>query len=138
MIDSQLDLERTIQADFNDGIAKPRRVQVAWPNVPFEPPLDEAWVQFSLQPADPEQVAIGDGATHRYRGVLFANVYAPIGLGQALALEIADAILGRYRAASRGGVIFRTPHAANGRREAGWWKVPVQCPFFADLNVEGE
>lgn len=137
MITSQLNLERAITNDFHENIARPLNVRVAWPNARFERPDDAPWIILSIVKNDKVQRDFG-ASSHGYRttGVVFANVYIPLGLGSARALEIADKILGRYRDVMRDGVYFETASVGSGRREAGLWKIPVQCPFYAD-SIEG-
>ena len=133
MITDRLDLDQKITGDFDANIAQPLNIRVSYPNAPFERPDDEPWIHFSIVYGDKLPAEFG-GPTRRYRtpGVLFCNIYLPLGLGTARIASIAGRIASRYRDASRDGVYFETSTIGESRREAGMWKMTVQCPFYGE------
>lgn len=133
---TRLDLERAIQGDVDAEISKAYGIAIAWPNVSFEIPEDPlVWAQVTIRTGDAEMIEFGALKTFRTQGVLFVNVFGPVGMGSARVMEVADKALSRYRARNVGGVEFQTPSATDGAVENGFWVVKVQCPFWADTIV---
>ena len=129
----RLGIESGICGDVDEQIAKALNLQVAWPNVKFEPPADgSSWLQVTVRTGESEIIETGLVRTFRTAGVLFVNVYGALGRGNAACMAIADVVLRRYRARTIAGVNFLGSNANDGDVENGWWVVKVQCPFYAD------
>ena len=132
-VTSRIEIDQAICADFDAEVASPRAVMVAWPNLIFDPPDDQAFITINIVCDSAEQIELGPDGRHRFVGVLFANVFCPVGRGEAEARDIAEAIGDRYRSATRGGIVFRSPTVGAGIRDRGYLRITVQCPFIADL-----
>lgn len=105
---------------------------VSYPNVDFTPPVDAAWVQFSLLGGAAQQVDLGTTATFRNIGVIVVQIFVPTGSGVAVAMGHADSAAAIFRRASFSGVTCRAPAI----RRVGvddsdtWYQVNVEIPFY--------
>lgn len=123
-----------LQTDFDDEIARPADIPVAWPNAPFDVTTQTGlWADFHiLTSASDEQLDIG-AAVKEYRmfGVLAVNLYSPAQTGEEAALRAAASITTRYRCVELAGCTFATPTVEPGTLSGPWWRTSVRCPFEA-------
>ncbi len=113
-------------------------------NAPINPPDDAEWIRFSIKPGDATQVSIGGSASsgqpvrERTMGIAIAQIFTPLGGGDAPAMATAEAIKATFRRTTATvpvTVQFRTPEITFVGRSAKWWQVNVTCPFFSDEVV---
>ena len=112
------DAANTIRGRFKTLIADGESVDVQYDNAEYDPG-DEVWVRCTIRPGSSEQVSTG-GTTRRFRnsGLLIAEVFTPIGVGESY--ELIDTILDSFRAVTVSGVKFKTPYPmVLGRVESG-------------------
>ena len=122
-----------LQTDFDEQIAAPEGLTVAWPNAPFEPPHALVpWARFSIEFGQRFRASLGSVARYRHPGVLVVALFMPLLNGEANGRALAALVERRYRAATIAGAQFLTPTVLQGTRDGARWLLPVQCPFYAD------
>lgn len=93
------------------------------------------WVRLSVRPGESEQRELG-GATNAVRqrtiGVVIAQVFAPIDVGDKSARDLAELIRAVFSRKRDGMVQFRVPSIQTIGRRDNWWQVNVTCPFYED------
>lgn len=98
----------------------------------FEKPDDSRWCRFTVLLGDSFQSELGSARTTRTAGVAIAQVFVPVGQGDAEALDVADGIEPHFRQVTADGVVWKTPRTKTVGRDGAWWQVNVTCPFHAD------
>lgn len=109
----------------------------SYDNKPFTPTIGIAWVRLAIRDGDARQASIGPSSIDRHSGVVFVQIFAPLGQGEDRARWLADRAATVFRkvelAAGSSLVTFRVPSIA--AIEPGgddWWQVNVVCPYFYD------
>jgi hypothetical protein len=116
---------------------------IAYENVPFlEPGADagtdpqsaaSSWVRITVREGDEETVTVGNIAKVRVVGMVFIDVFSPMGIGTATPRGYAETAAQIFRRVFVDGVQFRAPMVvALGDRGEGWWQIQVQVPFWWD------
>lgn len=97
-------IRKLVESRFKDQWST--RTKVKWPNVPFNPPTTEAWVEFAFRWGPERQESFGSTKLTRIGGFVVISVHAPKGLGSKPALQHADfaADILRYWQATESGV----------------------------------
>jgi hypothetical protein len=125
-------------------------VPIFWSNVEGDPgadaPRDVGYIEFMFAPGDAYQTSTGGGTSGtrwRQLGQIFCNIYSPLGLGEATALDRASKIQGIFlgqriavsgsptglRFGRRDAPVMPTVHGAGDR----WWQASVSAGFFCDF-----
>ena len=73
------------------------------------------------------------GNLYRNTGLVAAQIFVPVAIGDGLAYEIADDIAAIFRSRLVSGVRFRTPATAPAGPDGAWYQRNVNVPFTADL-----
>ena len=101
----------TIRQRFASEFALVRAaVPVAYANRQFTPPDNAEWVRLAIIEGDSTLAGLGGMGSNRYRntGVVAAQIFVPVAVGDGLAYEIADDIATIFRSKLVSGVRFRT------------------------------
>ncbi len=126
----------TIRQRFASEFALVRAaVPVAYANRQFTPPDNAEWVRLAIIEGDSTLAGLGGTGANRYRntGVVAAQIFVPVAVGDGLAYEIADDIATIFRSKLVSGVRFRTPATAPAGPDGAWYQRNVTVPFSADL-----
>ena len=103
--------------------------EIAWPNAPFTPPEDEAWIQISILPGAATAATLGPNGNNHVPGLVHVNVFVPKDNGSAQAWELVDAVRDLFNRRTVGNIRFRAPDPTPAITEGNWMQVPVLCPF---------
>lgn len=126
----------TIRQRFATEFALVRAtVPVAYANRQFTPPDNAEWVRLNIIEGNSALAGIGGAGANRYRnsGLVTAQIFVPVAVGDGLAYEIADDIAAIFRSKLVSGVRFRTPATVPARPDGPWYQRNVNVPFTADL-----
>lgn len=101
-----------------------------------EPPenMDELdlWVRFTVEVVPTTQMVLGAIPEHRYLGTATARIFLHMGLGDADALDLADAINHAFRSVEDDEIVYFPPPSAVVRGRTGvMWEVDVSIPFYS-------
>lgn len=121
---------------INDALTG-ETLTIHWPGNSYEKPTaDQTWVRISMQHVDGGQRALGKiNGQRRYRhmGLLFIEVYAPLGDGLSHEDGVAMLLLDALKAArTPNGVILRNATGRESGPDGGWHKTVVQADFEYD------
>jgi hypothetical protein len=76
------------------AFANGKPTNVAFPNVPFTPPVNKGFFVLSFLPGEPEPAGMGTEAHNRFEGLYQIDIYSPIGKGE-------DEVNAKYEALAR-------------------------------------
>jgi len=102
---------------------------IAWPNAPFTPPEDEAWIQIAILPGMAAAATLGPGGSNQLIGLVHVNVFVPKAGGSADAWELVDQVRDLFNRRTIGNIRFRAPYPAPAMTDGDWMQIPVLCPF---------
>ncbi len=108
-----------------------RAEPIAWPNTDLDPG-SAAYIEPFVNNQEAFNADIAPAKRVRHPGLLTVNVRVPINEGNGAALEIADAVVTIYRNAKFSGITFRAPTVRDIGKEAAWYRVQVDCPYWRD------
>ncbi len=132
--------DNTIQAKFKTGIedveANKLTDKVRYPNDKRKKPQNTTWAKVSIREGENNQVTMG-GQTKRFRtlGILFVQLFTPLGEGTKTINALADTIVTEFRAVRASGIVYRTPRVEKIGRRSGEYQVNVIIPFLLDDNA---
>lgn len=131
------EIQDTCDDRMEAQIETPYAIQVGYDNEEFEPDEDnlgtyEVWMLFHVLMGDSFQTSSGQHPRFRTPGVCIVSVFGKPLIGKDKMNAAVDLIIPKFRAVKDGSVVFYTPRAKNGRRDGRWWRVNVECPFYAD------
>jgi len=132
-------IANAIRSAFKTNIADANSLLTLYDNQDegtFDKPDNAMWCRLSIRDGDNNQVATGGsgGNTFRRSGVMIAQLFSPLGLGDKDQREMAGKIEAVFRCTTISSVKFRTPDMNTvGRTQGGdEWQVNVTCPFYAN------
>ena len=118
---------------------------IVWDNAP-DPRLEadadsgvnplRTWIRLTVLVGEANQTQLGTVKVFRTVGVMTAQIFTILGIGNAEGYQIADRIADLFRSVSADGVVYRTPTVQNIGRTNDWWQINVSCPFYSDLTIE--
>lgn len=117
-----------VRLRFHSNVASPIGLNTLYDNA-MHTQNTTKWARFSVLPGFTDQVE--NVGTHVLPGLAIAQMYVPVGTGDAAALELADTVYEQFRAAVDAGVAFQVPTVRSVGRSGEWWQVNVACPFTA-------
>ena len=109
----------------------PTLPSVAWPNVPFTPADDTAFLRAEFIPALRRPVVVGPNPEQRASGLFYVTVYTPENQGAAVGMGHADTLLARFNGSS--GIVA---DSVTVRIEYSEVKMPLHDPPFYAIPVE--
>ncbi len=127
-------LANIIRSRFKTQIADVLSLFTQYDNQKADNPDNEIWCRLTIGFGESTQVANGGVGNNTFRtpGVMTAQIFAPMGMGEKGSYVIADAIKTAFRCVTDSGVVFRTPSIQRIGRVENSWQVNVNCPFHAD------
>ena len=125
----------TIRSRFKTQIADTLSLETGYDNQDFDPPNNANWCRLTIIPGDTDQVSIGAPASNRERtvGVMIAQLFVPLHVGDGVLLELADSVRAAFKRLTADAVVFQTPKiSSKPARDRSWWRINVACPFYTD------
>lgn len=124
-------------SEWGDGSPLVPRTPTQVPTVPFDPPINGAWVSLNILNGEAQQASTGDPGNNFYRhaGVVALQIFAPLdGTPSAdrRARKLADEAMAIFRAREVGGLRFNAPWISGNRIDAPWFQLNVNVPFSRD------
>ena len=123
----------SIRGWFNTYVTSAESLTTHWENAPVSEPDAARWCRVSVQEGEPQRLG---GGIQRVPGILFVQVFTPIGKGTKDGLEAADWAADAFRNTRIDGISFRTPTltAVGADRDGKWWQQNLDCPFSYDAT----
>jgi len=103
--------------------------KVAWPNVDFTPPDDEAWVQFDVLWGDAFIDTMETTASNRMYGLIQIALYCPEGEAEATAMGHVDTARDIFNRWSGSGVVCGASSGPRRVPDEHWARYIVDTPF---------
>lgn len=104
-------------------VATPQGISVQYPNLPFTPPQEAAWMRVSIVSLGATQGQVGSpGKLHDLEGLFTVQVFTPYEEGDQSSLALVDAIDQAFRAVNDRGIQFDAPQPTRGRRSGNEWQ----------------
>ena len=102
---------------------------VSWPNAPFTPPEDAAWIQVTILPGTARAATLGTGGNNHVPGLVHVNVFVPKDAGSADAWDLVDSVRDLFNRRTIGNIRFKVPYPTPALTDEEWMQIPVLCPF---------
>lgn len=101
-------------------------------NVPFDLNREAEFVRLSVVKGDSKQVSMGgaSGNYFRQQGIIYVQVYTPVGLGTSLANTIAESVSGVWRNQQFDNIVCGAPDINHIGEVDGWFQLNVSCDFY--------
>ncbi|MBI4774214.1 MAG: hypothetical protein HY788_08545 [Deltaproteobacteria bacterium] len=103
--------------------------EIGWPNAPFTPPEDEAWIQIAILPGAATAATLGVSGNNLVTGLVHVNIFVPKAAGSAEAWELVDQVRDMFNRRIIGNIRFRVPYPTLALTDGDWMQIPVLCPF---------
>mgnify|MGYP003635785188 CR=1 FL=1 len=118
--------------DLTFSAAEPT-VEIAYPNVQYEPTKGTNWVRFTINWGQQDPASIG-ALNNRYRttGVITVQIFAAQGEGPVAALGIADNVVATLRGTTISGIRTKGTRLQNIGGDDGWFQINAITPFEYD------
>lgn len=144
------ELERAaISKDFNDLWDTSQDGDIAWPNKPFQTPLNNRFVVFNLVDRGTVRRSLGRSFFKRNFGSMQIDLYTPQDKGTSRSKELIDMLEQHYEMlelplADGEIIIFQTPSARTldlnviraTNLDDNWDRLVFDAPFYRDSHVE--
>ena len=116
-------------------------VATAYPSLPilydnFSDPPDSDTLHLSVTVVQGETMQVSS-STWRTRGIVFFQIYQPVGRGTKEAMDLADFISSKFRRVSDGGVTFIAADVVPVGADGPYWGVNVKSRYYSDETVTG-
>jgi len=126
-----------IRSAFKAGIADANSLPTLYDNQnedTFDKPDNAMWCRLSIKDGEARQIAAGGsgGNTYRRPGVMIAQLFSPVGVGDKAQRAMVEKIEAVFRCVTVTGVRFSTPTPRIVGRIGDEWQVNVVCPFYAN------
>ena len=109
--------------------------EIAWPDVPFDIPDNQAWVRVDIKHNMGYQASMGSPGSNRFRreGIVTVQVFAPEGKGANDAADKADAVADIFIGTDDNGIhYYDTTINEVGNDESGFYQINVVTKFRYD------
>lgn len=130
---------------FNHLIGLGSSLQIAWPNLDFNPPKDGSndplpYLQADLLPAQTTAAALGSAGQNRHTGIFQITIVQPEGSGLIDPLETADSIIAHFKRGTSitgDGDTIRIdgpPYTAPSFKDGAYRRLPVLIPYRVETS----
>ena len=108
---------------------------VAWPNVEFTPPTEEAYLQVDHLPNNAQRLFLLTDDPEQWIGILQITVVSPTGQGSIGPSDIADLVSTHFKADTRlieGDVVVdvtKDPDIRPAAPDGAWWRLPIDISY---------
>lgn len=128
------DVANIIRSNFAEFMAAlyPSMI-VQYDNHDIDHDADAFWCRLSVLFGDDAQLNVGNVSQQIYKtdGLVKAQLFGPLALGDGELLRIADAIKSQYRSKEIDGVHFLVPSIKPRGLSEGYWQINVDLPFYS-------
>jgi len=134
---TQTTVANAIRARFASQVATPQSLTTVYDNDPTTE-YPTTWCRFTVEFGDCTRLTTGGpgSVTYRTAGRVIAQVFGPVGKGDAGVIALVDAIIAAFRGVSIASpaIMFSAPSSsASANDPAGpWFMRVVSIPFAAD------
>ena len=109
----------------------------AYDNEPYTPAANTPWVRLAVRDGNSKQISLGVPSLDRHAGIVFVQVFSPLGTGDSRARWLADKACGVFRKrdldTTTGSMTFGVPYTVAAETPGdNWFQINVLCPFTAD------
>ena len=131
---TEVEIQNAIRTRFKTLVADVRNLPTQYDNHAFDNPDNKLWCRLTINFGDSSQKSFGNTGNRRFRniGVVTAQLFGPLGVGDKTISETAVAIKAAFRGVSDSSVVYRTPSIKRIGRVGSKWQINVNCPFYAD------
>ena len=91
------------------------------------PPTTGQWIHAQVLQGRTFQAELN---TRRVTGRANFAIFSPINVGELDVMTLADEVADQFRLITLSGVVFRTPAIVASRRDRGYWRVDLSCPYY--------
>lgn len=128
-------IRQALDSHLNDNAG----IDVAWHNVKFTPNTGTPYIRPDLLPAQTVQADLGTSGRNRHRGIYQLTLVYPAGEGRGDVETKATALMTAFKRGTRlvrSGVTvtLEPPYQGPPFQEAGWYRVPINIPYFAYID----
>jgi len=121
----------TIRQKVNETFPSP--IVVFYDNAPAQERPDALHIRASIRLGSQTQVETGSPKRFRQVGILFLEIFSPIGSGDQSSIQKIDTALGVFRCKTYDGVTFVSPDLDVVGQNDRWWQVNAACSFYVDF-----
>lgn len=109
---------------------------ISYDNVPFTPTNGTPWVRASLKPSESRQTALGITGTRRISGVMFIDLFYPVGGGPADAEIMAETVMESFKSGATLVEASQDVHIQYSEPSPslvldGWYQVPLVVAWYS-------
>jgi hypothetical protein len=126
------DIFETPNAEIRKLLLRWTRTPIAWDGLnmgAFTPPTGAPWIRPSITDVSADQRSFGKaGLTHQV-GILFIQVFVPLGSGETQLLQYLRELAGIFRGAKVGGLVFREPERRIIGPDEAWYQGNLEVVF---------
>jgi len=129
-------LHNAIRSRFKTLVADVLSLATIYDNDPTKPPTDNSlWCRFTILDGQSRRIVNGI-PEYRLVGVAIAQLFGPIGAGDKVLQQKADAVVSAFRSQSADGVRYGDAYEqrVGQTREGDYYQINVACPFAADTQ----
>ncbi len=128
------DTHNKIRARFDDQVVGDGTEisQAVYDNERQAPPQDQIWCECNVIDEDTQLAAYGGTQTFRKRGQMRAELYGPLGQGEATLLRAADSIRSAFNRVIADGVHYGAVSLGNIERREQFYAISCATPFYRD------
>jgi hypothetical protein len=132
---TQEEIHNIIRTRFKTLIADVHTLTTQYDNEELSNPDNILWCRLTIKEGSTSQTSIGSPGSNIFRvvGIIYAQLFCPIGDGDKDILAMADNIADAFRGVSISGVLFKSPSVRSLGRLGSEWQVNVECPFQSDI-----
>lgn len=129
-------ISRLVRERFNGAIASPLSLTTVYDNAAFNPAPTVTWARVRVRCDVASQIGLGNGNRYRKTGAATISIHTPLGTGVNDANAIAVQVVDAFRNVANQHVRFRSPSIRSSASNGKQWVTEVECPFYADVDVE--
>lgn len=111
-------------------------IPMAFENAAFNKPANSPWASVFVLPNQPSVGSLGSGGTDVHTGIMQVDVNVPVGSGESVILQKADAVSAYFTAGKRliynaQEVLVRSCGRSSGRNVDGWYRISLTIDWYA-------
>lgn len=103
---------------------------VAYDNVPFNPPTDSEWVRLNILNGDSACRAINKRVRHT--GIISVQIFAPVGTGTQTSREYADTVYSIFNNLRFDDIVTDVPSIVTIADDKVWLQTNITVPYYRD------
>jgi hypothetical protein len=130
------ELHNAIRSRFKTEVAAAQTLTTIYDNDPTAPPTDgTAWCRWAILDGQSRPTVCGV-SEYRLIGVAVAQLFGPLGRGDAPLQQHVDAIIAAFRGKAAAGVRYGSAYEqrVGQTAEGDYYQINVVCPFQADTQ----